>query len=362
VRLGVRKCGLEKRPFSRDFPSIYDMRHLLSEALRGRRGEIRANDFTRKASMKNASLFEWIRKLVATERRIGIEILECLYEIECRKAYAELRYDGLFTYCVKELGFTDSQAYQRIQAMRALKELPELKAKIESGALSVSTVSKAQAHFRSERKIGRAAPKSEKLALFAVLENQTSREVDAKLAEVRGEAIAERLIVEMDGELAELWRRVKGLAAHRAGGGGDREVLRLLAREWLSRNDPARMPKRNRSRAGQSSAGQSSAGQSSAPAPGGNQRAVPSSTKVAPTRFIPAHTRREVWRRAGSLCEHCGSRHALEIDHRVPFALGGKSDLANLRLLCRSCNRFASVRIFGARQANAFPRRSTSAG
>jgi hypothetical protein len=31
--------------------------------------------------------------------RIGVEILECLYGIELQKAYAELKYDELFTYC-----------------------------------------------------------------------------------------------------------------------------------------------------------------------------------------------------------------------------------------------------------------------
>ena len=82
--------------------------------------------------MKNEILFRRIKKLVTIERRIDVEILECLYEIEIRKAYAELRYDGLYTYCVKELGFTDSQAYQRIQAMRALKEIPELAPQIVS--------------------------------------------------------------------------------------------------------------------------------------------------------------------------------------------------------------------------------------
>src|SRR5437773_2281437 len=79
-----------------------------------------------------------LQKLVQEERRIGIEILDLLWEIERRKAYAELGYDGLYSFCVRELKFTESQAFQRIQAMRALKSTPALnqviKNKIESGS------------------------------------------------------------------------------------------------------------------------------------------------------------------------------------------------------------------------------------
>src|SRR4051794_31558798 len=104
--------------------------------------------------MTNELLHLRLKKLVQTERRIGIEILECLYQCERRKAYSDFKYDGLYTYCVKELAFTESQAHQRILAMRALKEVPEIKPMIESGLLSVSAVSKVQSHIRNEKKAG----------------------------------------------------------------------------------------------------------------------------------------------------------------------------------------------------------------
>jgi hypothetical protein len=104
--------------------------------------------------MNNQTLLTEIKTLVASERRIGTKILECLREIEKRKAYAELKYDGLFPFCIKELGFTEFQAYQRIQAMRALKSLPELKSMIESGTLSVSAVAKVQVHLNQMAQTG----------------------------------------------------------------------------------------------------------------------------------------------------------------------------------------------------------------
>ena len=59
-------------------------------------------------------------------------------------------------------------------------------------------------------------------------------------------------------------------------------------------------------------------------------------------RAIPAAVRRQVWQRDGGRCtyrdrqtgRHCNSRHLIEIDHILPYALGGGADLENLRLLC----------------------------
>ena len=66
------------------------------------------------------------------------------------------------------------------------------------------------------------------------------------------------------------------------------------------------------------------------------------------SRYIPAPVRREVWRRDGGCCSYvdphsgrrCGSRFLLELDHIVPFALGGSAEPGNLRAYCAAHNRF----------------------
>lgn len=40
----------------------------------------------------------------------------------------------------------------------------------------------------------------------------------------------------------------------------------------------------------------------------------------------------------GEHCRHCGRGVPLEIDHIIPIAKGGTSELPNLQLLCPSCN------------------------
>ena len=63
---------------------------------------------------------------------------------------------------------------------------------------------------------------------------------------------------------------------------------------------------------------------------------------------FPAPVRREVWRRDRGCCSYvdphsgrrCGSRFLLELDHIVPFALGGSAEPGDLRLHCSAHHRF----------------------
>ena len=77
------------------------------------------------------------------------------------------------------------------------------------------------------------------------------------------------------------------------------------------------------------------------------------------SRYIPAPVRRAVWRRDGGGCSYvdphsgrrCGSRFLLELDHIVPFALGGSAEPGNLRLHCSAHHRFRHQSRGGGRAA-----------
>jgi hypothetical protein len=73
--------------------------------------------------------------------------------------------------------------------------------------------------------------------------------------------------------------------------------------------------------------------------------------KLRPSKaeHIPAHVRREVWKRDGGRCQWklhdgqlCGCTEGLQFDHIEPLALGGTSTVANVRLLCPVHNREAA--------------------
>lgn len=55
-------------------------------------------------------------------------------------------------------------------------------------------------------------------------------------------------------------------------------------------------------------------------------------------RNISPSLRKEIMER-DRCCVNCGSHDDLEIDHIVPVSKGGSSDIDNLQLLCKACNR-----------------------
>jgi hypothetical protein len=71
-------------------------------------------------------------------------------------------------------------------------------------------------------------------------------------------------------------------------------------------------------------------------------------------RHVPASTRREIWKRACGQCTYvdaegnrCPCRHFLQIDHAVPYALGGPPTVGNCRLVCAAHNRHWAEQVFG---------------
>jgi hypothetical protein len=78
-------------------------------------------------------------------------------------------------------------------------------------------------------------------------------------------------------------------------------------------------------------------------------------------RRIPRWVEDEVWRRDGGRCAfvgtggvRCGETAWLELDHAVPFALGGPSDHPdNVRLLCRAHNQSEARTTLGEKRSPA---------
>jgi hypothetical protein len=58
--------------------------------------------------------------------------------------------------------------------------------------------------------------------------------------------------------------------------------------------------------------------------------------------YIPAWLRRAVLAADRHRCVHCGRADDLQIDHVIPWRLGGLTALLNMMTLCGPCNRFKS--------------------
>jgi hypothetical protein len=84
------------------------------------------------------------------------------------------------------LHYSEGQAGRRIQAMRLIKEIPEIEQKIESGALSLSNISQAQSFFRdisagTESGGPKIVTQETKLRVLERLENKFSRYVSKEI-------------------------------------------------------------------------------------------------------------------------------------------------------------------------------------
>ncbi len=89
----------------------------------------------------------------------------------------------------------------------------------------------------------------------------------------------------------------------------------------------------------------------------------PNTPRASKREHVPAHVLAAALARAGNRCEWklasggvCGSRRRLQPDHIRALALGGTSDLANIRITCRFHNLLAARQVFGDECMDRFAR------
>ena len=102
--------------------------------------------------LSNEQLLSQTQQLVLKERRLNLEILRHLHEIDSRKLYLRLSYSSLFEYVVKELKYSEAAAYRRIKAMKLCRQFPETTGKLEEGELTLTSASQLQTFFEKKAK------------------------------------------------------------------------------------------------------------------------------------------------------------------------------------------------------------------
>jgi hypothetical protein len=101
-------------------------------------------------SKSNQELIRVLKVQVENERKLLMDILYSLQEVEARSLHLEMGYPDIYTFAMKELGYSSGSAYRRISAMRLLKTLPEAAPKLASGELGLENASQVQSYFRKE--------------------------------------------------------------------------------------------------------------------------------------------------------------------------------------------------------------------
>jgi hypothetical protein len=289
---------------------------------------------TELSALTNESLLQNLRALVQDERKLMRQVLEHLEEVERRRLHVAEGYPSLFEYCRQALGYSENEAYSRISSMRLMRQVPEVKAKLETGSLNITNLTLAQTLFRREpEKFATLEKKSALLDEFAGKSKRECERIAAKLApgainadrEIpRAPDQTELRVTLSDAALAKL-QRLKELT----GKTDYADLLEHLADFALAKKDPA----------------QGRPARSVGPAQG---------------RSVPISLKRAVWKRDDFRCTYvssgrrCTSRYRLQVDHINPWAAGGATELSNLRLLCPAHNRQAAIRAYGPRKMAAY--------
>jgi hypothetical protein len=288
--------------------------------------------------MSDQELLERIGALAREERRITRQLLECLEEVERRGLHLQRGYGSLFAWACAELGYSEDQAQYRIDAMRALRDVPRARALLEAERISLSHLVRAQRFFIREKRAGKALSLEGKHELLESLQGCSTRECDRKIAERSSVPVFQERIRPLPGGRTEITftaslELMADLDRLRSlwGCSSFEEVVVRLVRSSMPRDvQPVTLQ------------------------PTKQVGDPPGEVLTPASRYIPRATRRLVWKRDEGRCSYtspetgkrCNSTYALQVDHLQPYAMGGGHNPANLRLLCRAHNLWAARRVF----------------
>src|SRR4051794_63869 len=101
--------------------------------------------------LNDHELLNELKRLVQIERETTLEVLHYLREVESRRLFAECSFSSMHDYCTKELKYSSAAAYRRIEAMRLLKDCPEVESRVASGELNLTTLASAQTYFKEKK-------------------------------------------------------------------------------------------------------------------------------------------------------------------------------------------------------------------
>ncbi|MBI3547692.1 MAG: HNH endonuclease [Elusimicrobia bacterium] len=325
-------------------------------------------------ALTDEALLTRLRALVRQERESLVDVIEHLMEVDRREVAPDRGYSSLFEYCLKTLGYSEGAAFLRIRTARAAAEFPEILVRLRSGRLHLDAVARLYPHLtaqNSQSLLNRAdgASKREVVALVAALQSAPAPERDVIVSvpaspppdatdagaiesvpayvlpppgadTVLLPPLKHRFHFTADGDLLSMVERLRGLLRHKHPGGGLEAIFKEAAATLLEKLERDRRPIGRRP-----------------PPVVRRQSGTVARSQRHGSRTVPKAIKRLVWERDGGRCAYvapanrrCESRDALEYDHIIAWADGGRSDVPeNIRLLCRAHNQRLGRKRFGPR-------------
>jgi 5-methylcytosine-specific restriction endonuclease McrA len=275
--------------------------------------------------MKSIQIVERLQYLHKQEKEILSETIKLLGEIRKYKIFSDYQCKDLLEFCQKILGYTESQSHRRIRALNLIDRYEEL-----DPSMPLTHIMNAGNLFD---KCGPSISKEEKIEIIGEIKNKPTQEakelLKAKGREIQGKdplpkkdfqtkirkqdnkVIVTFELTEEEYELVDSLRKKN-------------ENLKDVFIDSIKLNKELMDRKKHA------------------------QVKNPRKQKTLKNkRTIPADVKRAAFQRSNGRCSNCNTMKNLEYDHKIPFALGGKSDKDNIRLLCKNCNLRAGIIVFG---------------
>ena len=329
-------------------------------------------------SLTDDNLLARIKTLAAEERQTTAALIGALTELDARRLYLRQGYPSLFAYCTQALHLSEDAAFNRIRAARVAAKWPIVLDMIADGSITITAV----------RLLSDALTDTNHLELLRVARHKSKRDVEEIIAELRpqpavspsirkvvtpaaapvgslavgapllartsagpdepccAEPSPQPALVAKPASVAPLsadqykirftiskathdtLRRVQDLMRQTNPTGDPAVIFDRALTLLVDHLEKAKLGKATRNRKHQR-----------APRPG--------------SRHVPSAVKREVWTRDGGRCAfvgtagRCRETGFLEYHHVVPFAEGGETVAANIRLRCLAHNRHEAEEWFG---------------
>ncbi len=276
--------------------------------------------------MKSLQIVERLQYLHKQEKEILSETIRLLGDIRKYKIFSDYQCKDLLEFCQKILGYTESQTHRRVRALNLIDRYEEL-----DPSMPLTHIMNAGNLFDQ---CGPIISKEEKIEILEEIKNKPTQQakeiLKAKGREIQGKdplpkkdfqtkirkennrVIVSFQFTEEEFELMDALRKGK-------------ENLKDVVVESMKINKELRDKKKH--------------------AQVKNPRKQ--KVKLNNKRTIPAEVKRAAFEKNNGRCSNCHTMKNLEYDHKIPFALGGKSDKENIRLMCKNCNLRAGIKVFG---------------
>jgi hypothetical protein len=196
--------------------------------------------------VKQHPLDEQAAEIIQRYRSEEQKLISVLQQIEAQFVFRELGYSSMFQYCIERHKLSESRAYELIYVSRKCAEVPQLKAAIETGAVSISAAKRIGSVVTEENAelwISQAATLKQKELERAVATVNPKAAVRERIKPVAAERST--LVVGISHSLEKKLARVRELVAQSSAKPCDLErALEQMADLFLESKDPVRRAER----------------------------------------------------------------------------------------------------------------------